>query len=171
PPLPSAGDPRPPPRRPQIVFQNPYASLNPRRSVGAIVGQPLAVHGIPGDHAGMVADLLRRVRVPAEIPSGLDATVKLRVLALLRELQSEFHVAYLFISHDLAVVRQVADRVAVMYLGQIVEEAPTEALFERPRHPYTRGPQASVPAPDPPAPVAPPVLSGDPPSALSIPPG
>src|SRR4029450_3704337 len=93
--------------------------------------------------------------VADEITSGLDATVKLRVLALLKELQSEFHVAYLFISHDLAVVRQVADRVAVMYLGQIVEEAPTEALFERPRHPYTRGPQASVPAPDPPAPVAP----------------
>jgi oligopeptide/dipeptide ABC transporter ATP-binding protein len=192
-------------RRAQIVFQNPYASLNPRRSVGAIVRQPLAVHRVPGDHVEMVADLLQRVGLPAdaarryphefsggqrqriaiaralalrpdlvvadEITSGLDATVKLRVLALLRELQTEFRVAYLFISHDLAVVRQVADRVAVMYLGQIVEEAPTEALFERPLHPYTQVLRASVPPPDPTAVWQPPVLSGDPPSALSIPPG
>ena len=76
--------------------------------------------------------------VADEITSGLDVTVKLRVLALLRELQTEFRVAYLFISHDLAVVRQVADRVAVMYLGQIVEEASSAELFQRPRHPYTR---------------------------------
>ena len=192
-------------RRAQIVFQNPYASLNPRRSVGAIVRQPLAVHGVPGDHARMVADLLQRVGLPPdaarryphefsggqrqriaiaralalrpdlvvadEITSGLDATVKLRVLALLRELQTDFRVAYLFISHDLAVVRQVADRVAVMYLGQIVEEAPTEALFRRPLHPYTQVLRASVPPPDPTTAWQPPVLSGDPPSALSIPPG
>ena len=158
----------------QIVFQNPYASPQPPdgRS-GAIVGQPLAVHEVPGDHAVMVADLLERVGLPPdaarryphefsggqrqriaiaralalrpdlvvadEITSGLDVTVKLRVLALLRELQTEFRVAYLFISHDLAVVRQVADRVAVMYLGQIVEEAPTDALFERPLHPVHAG--------------------------------
>jgi oligopeptide/dipeptide ABC transporter ATP-binding protein len=109
--------------------------------------------------------------VADEITSGLDVTVKLRVLALLRELQAEFRVAYLFISHDLAVVRQVADRVAVMYLGQIVEEAPTDTLFERPLHPYTRVLQASVPPPDPTASWRPPVLSGDPPSPLSIPPG
>jgi oligopeptide/dipeptide ABC transporter ATP-binding protein len=192
-------------RRMQIVFQNPYASLNPRRSVGAIVGQPLVVHEVPGDHARMVDDLLRRVGLPAEasrryphefsggqrqriaiaralalrpdlvvadeITSGLDATVKLRVLALLRELQAEFRVAYLFISHDLAVVRQVADRVAVMYLGQIVEEAPTDALFERPLHPYTRALQASVPPPDPAAPWRPPILPGDPPSPLAVPSG
>jgi oligopeptide/dipeptide ABC transporter ATP-binding protein len=196
---------RPLRRRIQIVFQNPYASLNPRRSVGAIVGQPLAVHAIPGDHTRMVADLLGRVGLPPdaarryphefsggqrqriaiaralalrpdvvvadEITSGLDVTVKLRVLALLRELQHEFHVAYLFISHDLAVVRQVADRVAVMYLGQIVEEAPTDALFERPRHPYTQALRASVPPPDPLATWRPPVLAGDPPSPLSIPAG
>ena len=109
--------------------------------------------------------------VADEITSGLDVTVKLRVLALLRELQTEFRVAYLFISHDLAVVRQVADRVAVMYLGQIVEEAPTDALFERPLHPYTRVLQASVPPPDPAVTWRPPVLSGDPPSPLSIPAG
>jgi oligopeptide/dipeptide ABC transporter ATP-binding protein len=192
-------------RRAQIVFQNPYASLNPRRSVGAIVGQPLAVHRVPGDHAGMVAELLRRVGLPPdaarryphefsggqrqriaiaralaprpdlvvadEITSGLDATVKVRVLALLRELQAEFRVAYLFISHDLAVVRQMADRVAVMYLGQIIEEAPSEALFERPLHPYTQILRASVPPLDPTAPWHPPALAGDPPSALAIPPG
>ena len=192
-------------RRMQIVFQNPYASLNPRRRVGAIIGQPLAVHRVPGDHASMVADLLQRVGLPPdaarryphefsggqrqrvaiaralalrpdlvvadEITSGLDVTVKLRVLALLRELQAEFHVAYLFISHDLAVVRQVADRVAVMYLGQIVEEAPTDAIFERPLHPYTRVLQASVPPPDPAVTWRPPVLPGDPPSPVSIPPG
>jgi peptide/nickel transport system ATP-binding protein len=196
---------RPVRRRMQIVFQNPYASLNPRRSVGAIVGQPLAVHQVPGDHARMVDDLLRRVGLPPEasrryphefsggqrqriaiaralalrpdlvvadeITSGLDATVKLRVLALLRELQVEFRVAYLFISHDLAVVRRVADRVAVMYLGQIVEEAPTDGLFERPLHPYTQALQASVPPPDPAAPWRPPVLPGDPPSFLPVPSG
>ena len=196
---------RPARRRMQIVFQNPYASLNPRRQVGAIVGQPLAVHRIPGDHGRMVGDLLERVGLPPdsarryphefsggqrqriaiaralalrpelvvadEITSGLDVTVKLRVLTLLRELQAEFRVAYLFISHDLGVVRQVADRVAVMYLGQIVEEAPTEALFERPRHPYTQVLHASVPPPDPAAPWRPPLLSGDPPSPLSIPAG
>jgi peptide/nickel transport system ATP-binding protein len=196
---------RPLRRRMQIIFQNPYASLNPRRTAGAIVGQPLAVHRVPGDHASMVADLLRRVGLPPdsarryphefsggqrqriaiaralslrpdlivadEITSGLDVTVKLRVLGLLRELQAELGIAYLFISHDLAVVRQVADRVAVMYLGQIVEEAPTDALFERPRHPYTQALRASVPPPDPSATWRPPVLAGDPPSPLSIPPG
>jgi oligopeptide/dipeptide ABC transporter ATP-binding protein len=196
---------RPIRRRMQIVFQNPYASLNPRRSVGAIVGQPLAVHRVPGDHPRMVGDLLQRVGLPPdaarryphefsggqrqriaiaralalrpdlvvadEITSGLDVTVKLRVLVLLRELQADFRVAYLFISHDLAVIRQVADRVAVMYLGQIVEEAPTDVLFERPLHPYTRALQASVPPPDPAAKWRPPVLAGDPPSPLAVPPG
>ena len=196
---------RPLRRRMQIVFQNPYASLNPRRRVGAIVGQPLAVHDVPGDHARMVGDLLDRVGLPRdaarryphefsggqrqrvavaralalrpdlvvadEITSGLDVTVKLRVLALLRELQAEFRVAYLFISHDLAVVRQVADRVAVMYLGEIVEEAPTDALFERPLHPYTQVLRASVPLPDPTVSWRPPVLPGDPPSPLNVPRG
>lgn len=196
---------RPLRRRIQLVFQNPYASLNPRKTVRRIVGQPLAVHRIPGDHAAAVTELLERVGLPAdaaqryphefsggqrqriaiaralalrpdlvvadEITSGLDVTVKLRVLALLRELQSAFHVAYLFISHDLAVVRQIADRVAVMYLGQIVEEAPTESLFERPLHPYTQVLHASVPAPDPTAPWDPPVLPGEPPSPVEIPSG
>jgi oligopeptide/dipeptide ABC transporter ATP-binding protein len=109
--------------------------------------------------------------VADEITSGLDVTVKLRVLALLRELQSELGLAYLFISHDLAVVRQIADRVAVMFLGIIVEEAPTAALFRRPRHPYTQLLRASVPPPDPAIAWSPPVVSGEAPSAMAIPPG
>ncbi len=196
---------RPLRRRMQIVFQNPYASLNPRKTVRQIIGQPLARHGVPGDHGRAVAELLDRVGlspdagrryphefsggqrqriaiaralalrpdlvVADEITSGLDVTVKLRVLALLRQLQAEFRVAYLLISHDLAVVRQVADRVAVMYLGRIVEEAPTEQLYARPLHPYTRILRASVPPPDPAAAWLPPVLSGEAPSPLAIPPG
>jgi peptide/nickel transport system ATP-binding protein len=196
---------RPLRRRIQIVFQNPYASLNPRKTVRQIIGQPLRVHRVPGDPEEMVADLLQRVGLPPEarrryphefsggqrqriaiaralalhpdlvvadeVTSGLDVTVKLRVLGLLRELQAEFRVAYLFISHDLAVVRQIADRVAVMYLGQIVEEAPTSALFERPLHPYTQILYRSVPAPDPTVAWRPPVLRGEPPSAVEIPAG
>ncbi len=196
---------RPLRRRMQIVFQNPYASLNPRKTVRQILRQPLATYRVPGDHAALVAGLLERVGLPAgaarryphefsggqrqriaiaralalrpdlvvadEITSGLDVTVKLRVLALLRELQAEFHVAYLFISHDLAVVRQLADRVAVMYLGQIVEEAPTASLFDRPLHPYTQILQASVPVPDPTVAWEPPVLPGEPPSPIDVPPG
>jgi oligopeptide/dipeptide ABC transporter ATP-binding protein len=196
---------RPLRRRMQIVFQNPYASLNPRKTIGRILAQPLRLHRVPGDHARAVAELLERVGLPAdaarryphefsggqrqriaiaralalrpglvvadEITSGLDVTVKLRVLALLEDLQAEFHVAYLFISHDLAVVRQVADRVAVMYLGQIVEEAPTEALFARPLHPYTQALRASVPPPDPAVAWRPPALPGEPPSPLLVPSG
>ncbi len=196
---------RPLRRRMQIVFQNPYASLNPRKRVGQILRQPLAVHRVPGDHARMVGELLDRVGldrtaaaryphefsggqrqrvaiaralalrpdlvVADEITSGLDVSVKLRVLALLAELQAEFHVAYLFISHDLAVVRQIADRVAVMYLGRIVEEAPTAELFARPLHPYTQVLRAAVPVPDPAVPWRPPALAGDPPSPIDVPAG
>jgi peptide/nickel transport system ATP-binding protein len=196
---------RPLRRRMQIVFQNPYASLNPRRTVRQIVGQPLAVHALPGDHARLVGDLLGRVGLPTdaggryphefsggqrqriaiaralavrpglvvadEITSGLDATVKRDVVALLHELQAEMQVAYLFISHDLATVREIAGRVAVMYLGEIVEEAPTASLFSRPRHPYTQVLQASMPPPDPGAAWDPPVLAGDPPSPLAVPAG
>jgi oligopeptide/dipeptide ABC transporter ATP-binding protein len=196
---------RPLRRRMQIVFQNPYASLNPRKTVRQILRQPLSVHRVPGDPDHVVGELLDRVGLPREaatryphefsggqrqriaiaralalrpdlvvadeITSGLDVTVKLRVLALLRALQADFQVAYLFISHDLAVVRQIADRVAVMYLGRIVEEAPTESLFERPLHPYTQILRGSVPAPDPAVAWQPPVLPGEPPSPAAIPPG
>jgi oligopeptide/dipeptide ABC transporter ATP-binding protein len=196
---------RPLRRRMQIVFQNPYASLNPRKTVGEILRQPLRTHRMPGDPEAITAALLARVGlspeaagryphefsggqrqrvaiaraltlrpdlvVADEITSGLDVTVKLRVLALLRELQAEFHVAYLFISHDLAVLRQIADRVAVMYLGRIVEEAPTGNLFERPLHPYTQILKASVPVPDPGAAWEPPLLLGESPSPIQVPPG
>jgi peptide/nickel transport system ATP-binding protein len=196
---------RPLRRRMQIVFQNPYTSLNPRARIGRILAQPLRLHEVPGDHAEAVGQLLDRVGLPRdavrryphefsggqrqriaiaralalrpdlvvadEITSGLDVTVKLRVLALLRELQTEFRVAYLLISHDLAVVRQIADRVAVMYLGQIVEEAPTLTLFGEPLHPYTRIIMASIPPPDPARSWQPPRLAGEPPSPLAIPPG
>ncbi len=192
-------------RRLQIVFQNPYASLNPRKTVRQILRQPLAVHRVSGDPDRLIGHLLDRVGlareaasryphefsggqrqriaiaraltlrpdlvVADEITSGLDVTVKLRVLALLKDLQAEFHVAYLFISHDLAVVRQIADRVAVMYLGRIVEEAPTSSLFERPLHPYTQILRASVPVPDPTVTWQPPVLVGEPPSPIDIPAG
>ena len=194
---------RPLRRRMQIVFQHPYASLNPRKRVGRIVAQPLWVHRVPGDHRRQVSELLERVGLPAsaadhyphefsggqrqriaiaralalrpdlivldEITSGLDVTVKLRVLALLRELQAEFRLAYLFISHDLSVVRTVSDRVAVMYLGRIVEEAPTEALFERPLHPYTQVLKASIPDPAARGSWNPPVLVGDAPSPVNVP--
>jgi oligopeptide/dipeptide ABC transporter ATP-binding protein len=191
--------------RMQIVFQNPYASLNPRKTAGQIIARPLRAHRRPGDHAGQVAELLERVRLPAaaarryphefsggqrqriaiaralalrpelivadEITSGLDVTVKLRVLALLQELQADFRLAYLYISHDLSVVRQISHRVAVMYLGKIVEEAPTENLFERPLHPYTQALKASIPPHEIQQRWNPPVLPGDPPSAMNIPPG
>ena len=194
---------RPLRRKMQIVFQHPYASLNPRKRVGRIVAQPLWVHRVPGDHRRQVSELLGRVGLPAsaadhyphefsggqrqriaiaralalrpdlivldEITSGLDVTVKLRVLALLRELQAEFRLAYLFISHDLSVVRTVSDRVAVMYLGRIVEEAPTEALFERPLHPYTQVLKASIPDPAARGSWNPPVLGGDAPSPVNMP--
>jgi oligopeptide/dipeptide ABC transporter ATP-binding protein len=196
---------RPLRRRMQIVFQNPYASLNPRKTVGQILRQPLRAHRVPGDPEAIAAALLARVGlspeaarryphefsggqrqriaiaraltlrpdlvVADEITSGLDVTVKLRVLALLRELQAEFHVAYLFISHDLAVLRQIADRVAVMYLGRIVEEAPTDALFERPLHPYTQVLKLSVPVPDPGVTWEPPSLAGEAPSPIEVPAG
>jgi len=191
--------------RMQIVFQNPYASLNPRRTIGAIIGQPLRLHRPSEDAQPAVAALLERVGlfpdaarryphefsggqrqriaiaralasrpdlvVADEITSGLDVTVKLRVLALLRDLQAELGLAYLFISHDLAVVRQIADRVAVMYLGIVVEEAPADALFRRPRHPYTHLLRASVPPPDPAVAWRPPALTGEAPSAMAIPVG
>src|SRR5262249_6134190 len=95
----------------------------------------------------------------------------LRVLALLRELQSDLGLAYLFISHDLAVVRQIADRVAVMYLGIVVEQAPADVLFLRPRHPYTQLLRASVPPPDPTVAWHPPTVAGEAPSAMAIPSG
>jgi dipeptide transport system ATP-binding protein len=172
-------------RRVQIVFQDPYGSLNPRKKVGAIVGEPLKVNaalsaaerrravqdmlarvGLRPEHQGRYphmfsggqrqriavarALMLRpKIVVLDEPVSALDVSIQAQVLNLLLELQAEFKLAYLFISHDLAVVRHVADEVIVMYLGRPIEYGPRAAIFERPLHPYTRALQASSPSTDP----------------------
>ncbi|MBQ0930088.1 ATP-binding cassette domain-containing protein [Ideonella sp. 4Y16] len=162
-------------RRVQMIFQDPYASLNPRWRVGDIVGEPLREHGLAPDAAareGRVAELLQSVGLSAadgakfphqfsggqrqrvsiaralatapeflvcdEPTSALDVSVQAQVLNLMKDLQRERGLTYLFISHNLAVVRHVSDEVGVMYLGRLVERAPTRRLFAMPRHPYTR---------------------------------
>ncbi|MCZ8132867.1 MAG: ABC transporter ATP-binding protein [Steroidobacteraceae bacterium] len=197
---------RPLRRHMQLIFQNPHAALNPRRTVFASVAEPLVVQGAAhGDgRLARVTTLLRQVglpesflwRYPHELSGGqkqrvciaralalepkllvldeptsaLDVSVQAQILEFLQDLRSRFGLTYLFISHNLAVVRQVCDRVAVMYLGRIVEEAPVGAIFTAPRHPYTRALIASVLPPRPSGiPEAP--LGGDVPNAAEIPPG
>jgi oligopeptide/dipeptide ABC transporter ATP-binding protein len=193
--------------RMQIVFQDPYSSLNPRMTAGAIIGEGIRVHGIAKGQAldDRVAAMLERVGLPAdyrtryphefsggqrqrigiaralalepdfivcdEAVSALDVSIQAQVLNLLEELQQEFGIAYLFISHDLNVVRHIADRVGVMYLGRIVEVARTEDLFENPQHPYTRALIAANPVPNPRARFKAVPLEGEVPSPLSPPSG
>jgi oligopeptide transport system ATP-binding protein len=180
-----AGALRPLRRQLQIVFQDPYASLNPRKRVGAIIGDPLKIHRI-GDkqsRKAQVQELLETVglspehynRFPHEFSGGqrqrigvaralalrpkliiadepvsaLDVSIQSQMLNLLEDLQSEFKLTYIFIAHDLGVVRHVSDRIAVMYLGKIVELSPAEELYERPIMPYTEALLSAVPIPDP----------------------
>jgi peptide/nickel transport system ATP-binding protein len=176
---------RPLRRRMQMVFQDPYASLNPRHSVGRIVGEPLRAHDLAGRRAAgaRVRELLETVGLPqdaatryphefsggqrqrigvaralavnpdliiADEPvSALDVSIQAQILNLLESLQDEFELTYLFIAHDLAVVRHISDRIAVMYLGALVEVADADDLYERPLHPYTISLLSAVPIPDP----------------------
>ncbi|HME25410.1 MAG TPA: oligopeptide/dipeptide ABC transporter ATP-binding protein [Acetobacteraceae bacterium] len=199
-------------RRVQMVFQDPYGSLNPRMTVGEMLGEALLVHNLvpPGQRAARIAELLELVRLPAsattrlphefsggqrqriaiaralsvepelliadEIVSSLDVSVQAQILNLLLDLQQQLGLAIMFVSHDLRVVRHIAHRVAIMYLGRVVEIGPAEQVFDRPRHPYTQALLRAAPTMEPPPEgVRPsagePALAGELPSPLAIPPG
>jgi peptide/nickel transport system ATP-binding protein len=193
---------RPLRREMQMIFQDPYSSLNPRKTVGQIIGAPFEIHGVKGGKQ-RVQDLLETVglspehfnRYPHEFSGGqrqrigvaralalspklivcdepvsaLDVSIQAQILNLLRSLQDEFNLTYVFISHDLSVIRQIADRIAVMYLGRIVELGAGESIYESPKHPYTAALLSAVPRPTAAAGRQRIVLSGDVPSPVAPP--
>ncbi|NQT82165.1 dipeptide ABC transporter ATP-binding protein [bacterium] len=191
----------------QIVFQDPFGSLNPRMTVGSIVGEPLAVHrrGRRKERKGIVRELLEKVglsadavnRYPHEFSGGqrqrigiaraialkpkfvvcdeavsaLDVSIQAQIINLLQDLQEDFGLSYLFIAHDLSVVQHVSDRVAVMYLGKIVEMGDAKSICDDPQHPYTVALMSAVPVPDPKTKMKRIILPGDVPSPVDPPPG
>ncbi|MCZ8311415.1 MAG: ATP-binding cassette domain-containing protein [Magnetospirillum sp.] len=193
-------------REMQMIFQDPFGSLNPRHRVGTIVGEPLAIHG-HGDGAKRVAELLETVglgaaaasRFPHEFSGGqrqriaiaralalgpklivadepvsaLDVSIQSQIINLIADLRRRLHLSMLFITHDLSVVRHVSDRIAVMYLGRIVESGATEAIFAKPRHPYTQALISAIPRPPTAAKTASSriVLKGEIPDPADPPPG
>lgn len=194
-------------KRMQIIFQDPYGSLNPRLTVGSMIAEAIKIHRLAGGNEvrDRVAALLERVGIPAahmnryahefsggqrqrigiaralavepdliiadEPVSALDVSIQAQILNLLKELQHELGLAFLFIAHDLGVVEYVSDRVAVMYLGRIVELADSGVLYENPKHPYTQALMSAIPSLDPSRKSHRIVLEGDVPSPAAVPSG